>query len=44
VVAFVVLLQPDSGLILMSYKNGVLEIIFKKKEQAKQKGKTIKVE
>jgi HSP20 family protein len=36
--------ETDIETATSSYKNGVLEIIFKKKEQAKQKGKTIKVE
>ena len=36
--------ETDIETAMSSYKNGVLEITFKKKEQAKQKGKTIKVE
>jgi HSP20 family protein len=36
--------ETDIETAMSSYKNGILEIIFKKKEQAKQKGKTIKVE
>jgi HSP20 family protein len=36
----------DTGIetAMSSYKNGILEIIFKKKDQTKPKGKTIKVE
>ena len=36
--------ETDIETAMSSYKNGVLEITFKKKGQAKQKGKTIKVE
>jgi HSP20 family protein len=36
--------ETDIETAMSSYKNGVLEITFKKKEQAKEKGKTIKVE
>jgi HSP20 family protein len=36
--------DTDIETAMSSYKNGILEIIFKKKDQTKPKGKTIKVE
>jgi HSP20 family protein len=36
--------ETDIETVMYSYKNGILEITFKKKEQTKPKGKTIKVE
>lgn len=36
--------EADIETVKSSYKNGILEIIFKKKEQTKPKGKDVKVE
>jgi HSP20 family protein len=36
--------EADTGTVKSTYKNGVLEIVFKKKEQTKPKGKEVKVE
>jgi HSP20 family protein len=36
--------EADTEIVKSTYKNGVLEIVFKKKEQTKPKGKEVKVE
>jgi HSP20 family protein len=36
--------EADTETVKSTYKNGVLEIVFKKKEQTKPKGKEVKVE
>jgi HSP20 family protein len=36
--------EVDTGTVKSTYKNGILEIVFKKKEQTKPKGKEVKVE
>lgn len=36
--------EADIETVKSTYKNGVLEIVFKKKEQTKPKGKEVKVE
>jgi HSP20 family protein len=36
--------EADTETIRSTYKNGILEIVFKKKEQTKPKGKEVKVE
>ena len=36
--------EADIETVKSTYKNGILEIVFNKKEQAKPKGKEIKVE
>ena len=36
--------ETDIETVTSTYKNGILEITFKKKEQTKPKGKQIKVE
>jgi HSP20 family protein len=36
--------ETDTETVTSTYKNGILEIVFKKKEESKPKGKEIKVE
>ena len=36
--------EADIETVKSTYKNGILEIVFKKKEQTKPKGKEVKVE
>jgi HSP20 family protein len=36
--------EADTGTVRSTYKNGVLEIVFKKKEETKPKGKEVKIE
>jgi HSP20 family protein len=36
--------EADTETVKSAYKNGILEIVFKKKEHTKPKGKEVKVE